>query len=272
MRVGVFAPAYNEGNRGVMTALGSGIPGAFVEDDRSYRDCDVMVIFGLVKRVFAKSHAKGELIRRHRGPVIVVERGYLRRDEYWSVGIGGINGRADFANRAMPPDRFDALGIELMPWHEDGDYVLVCGQVPWDVAVQDVDHIAWCRNQVKAAIALGFPVRFRPHPYAVKRGVDYGVGCEVSTASLEDDLAGARIVVTFNSNSGVDAIVAGRHVTAHDRGSMVWPLVPTFIEDALTRKTWPNREQWAANIAYAQWTLDEMREGLAWRHISKALG
>ena len=33
-----------------------------------------------------------------------------------------------------------------------------------------------------------------------------------------------------------------------------------------------DRYQWANNIAYAQWTLDEFRRGLAFAHLVKGRG
>ena len=29
----------------------------------------------------------------------------------------------------------------------------------------------------------------------------------------------------------------------------------------------PNRNQWLYNMSYAEWSLDEMRRGLLWKHI-----
>lgn len=282
MKVGVFTPAYNEGNRGVLIAFAAGIPGAELHDDRAYEPCDVMVIFGLVKKVYQPSHAKGELIRRHRGPVVVVERGFVGRGPalpgpdiyaggtYWSVGLGGINGRADFRNDGSPADRWARLGVEMKPWRlQGGDGALIVGQVPWDVSVQDSDHIGWVKAQVNDARRHGLAVRFRPHPYAVKRGVNYGVDCEVSRVGLDEDLARASLVVTQNSNVGVDAAIAGVPVVATDQGSMAWPVAAHSITEAVADDHWwPCRLQWAYDLAYAQWTIEEMRDGSTWRHLA----
>lgn len=268
MRVGVFTPAYNEHNRAILLDFADGIPGVVVHDDRLYRPCDVMVIFGLVKKSFRKSWAKGELLKRHRGPVIVVERGFVRRDEYWSVGLGGINGTADFRNAGSPPDRWEALGVECQPWRHKEGPVIVCGQVPWDVTVQDSDHKAWCRATVGAVRQMGLDPIFRPHPYARKRGVDYGVDCPISDRLMAEDLERASAVVTWSSNAGVEAVIAGVPVIAFDKMSMAGPVAGRCLT-ALRGRVMPDRRQWAADIAYAQWNRDELRSGLAWRHIAR---
>jgi hypothetical protein len=73
--------------------------------------------------------------------------------------------------------------------------------------------------------------------------------------------------VTFNSNSGVEAALAGVPVFAFDEGSMVWEIAnKTF--DAIDNPQRPDRTQWLADLSYAQWTPREMREGKAWRHLN----
>lgn len=266
MKVCIFEPWYDPSHQKLLRALSEGIPGSKVCDVRKYEPCDVAVIFGLVKRSYANTQTKAEIIRKHRGPVLVMERGYVRREDYWSLGWGGINGRADFRNQGMPDDRWKALGVPLKPWADRDGPVLVCGQVPWDVTVQDTDHKAWCRETVAHVRSKGFEVRFRPHPYALQRGADYGVDKGlISRRSLAEDLGAARACVTYSSNAGVEAVVAGIPTYAADIGSMA--LAHRDLDELLTVPTRPDRTQWAADIAYAQWTVDEFRSGEAWAHI-----
>jgi len=271
MKVGLFYPPYNDGNASVIRAFHSGIPNSSLSDDTRYRKCDVLVIFGLVKYSFKKSFAKGELMNSHDGPVIVVERGFIKRDKYWSIGFGGINGRANFVNANSLSDRWNKLGVELKPWRDPrGGVVLVSGQVPWDTSVQHMDHLGWCRETVNTVRQMGMEPILRPHPLAVKRNVDYDVDCEVSNKTLEEDLTRSDHVVTWCSNSGVDAVLEGVPTIAMDKMSMVWPVTGKTLLDLVDPFT-PDRQQWANNIAYAQWSLDEMRSGEAWQHISRGI-
>lgn len=269
MKVVVYEPDYDPLHRRLLRALARGIPGAVVRDARAYEPCDVAVIFGLKKNSFPKSWAKGEIVRQHAGrPVLVLERGYVRRDEYWSLGWNGINGRADHVNEDAPSDRWAALGVELRPWH-GGDYFLVAGQVPWDVSVQHTDHRAWCRQTVAVLAGAGVEVRFRPHPLAVKRGADYGV----PDRFLRPDapLERAAAVVTFNSNLGVDATLAGTPVSATDEGSMARAVaLPSALAVLNGAAAWrPDRTRWAAELAYAQWTEAELASGAAWERVGR---
>jgi len=73
-------------------------------------------------------------------------------------------------------------------------------------------------------------------------------------------------VVTFNSNSGVEALLQGVPVLAFDEGSMVWSLCNRSLSD-IESPSLPDRAQWLNDLSYAQWTLAEMKEGLAWKHL-----
>jgi hypothetical protein len=88
----------------------------------------------------------------------------------------------------------------------------------------------------------------------------------VSTRPLAEDLAEAHAVVTFNSNTAVDALLNGIPVFAHDQGSMCWPVAnKSLISVDVPNK--PDRSQWLSDFAYAQWTPEEMRSGRAWQHL-----
>lgn len=263
-RVCVFEPDWDPVHQEVLRAFAKGCD-AKVCDLRHYEPCDVAVIFGLVKQSFAKSHLKAHIIRAHKGPLLVLERGWLNREHYWSAGYDGINGAADFRNADVPGDRWRKLGIDLAPWRDGGDYALVCGQVPWDVTVQDQDHKRWCRETVRKLRKAGHEVRFRPHPYAVSKGVDYRVPTNLVSrnASLAQDLAGAMFCATWNSTAGVEAAVAGVPVVVSGFHSMADPVASRGFRQLVR----PDRTQWAHGLAYGQWTLEEFRAGRAWRHL-----
>jgi hypothetical protein len=275
MKVGVFTPEEADRHHDtVLKAFANGVKETgdecFVDTVDRYKPCDVAVVFGVFKKAVALSRHRGTIIDLHKTlkkPVVVIDSGYVKRDEYFAVGLNGLNGRANFKNAMSRPDRWASLGVNLTPWREDGGHVLICGQIPWDASVQDTDHIKWCRETVSGVRErTSRKIVFRPHPKCAAK-VDYGVNADVvSTAPLADDLENAHCVVTFSSNTGVDAAIAGVPVFADDHGSMAWPVANksfAWIDSPIR----PTREQWAANLAYTQWTIDEMKEGKPWRHL-----
>ena len=230
-----------------------------------YEASDVAVVFGVYKAAVQLSYLRGEVIARQKilgKKTIVIDSGYVRRgdakDSYYSVGLNGLNGRADHRNKNCPSDRWDALGVELQPWR-DGQYVLVCGQVPWDANVQHINYLEWVYNAIAEIKAnTERDIMFRPHPKAPLeiRGVLPSTG-----KAIADDLAGAYLTVALNSNSLVDSVIAGVPVFGADSGNMVKDMYDSqFLSVAVKNPYKPDRTRWAYNLAYTQWRPDEMGE------------
>ena len=238
-----------------------------------YEPSDVAVVFGVYKSKVPASFRRGEVIRQQRQKnldVLVLETGYINRGDgpnhHYAAGWNGLNGRADFKNKNSPPDRFQKLCVEVKPWRTNGEHVVLCAQVPWDASVDHSDHIEWIRYAVRKIQGnTDREVRFRPHPLAKLPPIP---GCDYSTEPLESDLQNAWAVVTFNSNSAVESLIHGVPAFAFDEGSMAWGIANKGWGMLESPKT-PNRSQWLNDLAYCQWTLDEMREGIAWRHLSR---
>jgi hypothetical protein len=87
-----------------------------------------------------------------------------------------------------------------------------------------------------------------------------------SRQPIEEDFKNAWAVVTFNSNSAVESVIAGIPSFVDDHGSMAFEVSNRnliYLDDPKT----PEREQWAYNLAYCQWTHEEMRSGETWAHL-----
>lgn len=200
--------------------------------------------------------------------VLVMERGYVGDRTAWtSLGWNGLNGRADFCAKDAPGDRWERHFHGVMrQWKDptDGHYLVLMGQVPSDQAVMNVDLAGWYLDMVDKADQFGMPIKFRPHPQSPE---SYPLGIEIMKGTLEDALREAFGVVTFNSNSGVDAALAGVPVIAYDKGSMAWPVA----SHSLPFMNCPEREKWAHQLAYCQWREDEIRAGLPWDRLRHAI-
>lgn len=241
-----------------------------------YEPSDVAVIFGVRKKHVPKSWPRGQVFLRQREKnltCVVLETGYVNRgggnNHHYAAGFNGLNGRADFRNKDMPEDRAallrEANHLRVQCWSEKGEHVVLCGQVPWDASVNHTDHLQWLHTtarQIKDHTKR--PVVFRPHPLGPRieiPGTAQSVG-----RTFADDLEGAHAVVTFNSNSGVEALIAGIPVFADDAGSMVYAMAARDLAQLEDMPT-PDRRQWLNNLAYTQWTPAEMAEGLTWGHL-----
>lgn len=149
----------------------------------------------------------------------------------------------------------------MQPWKTGGDYVLIMGQVPGDASLQGRDMMPWYEQAARAsAEKYGIPVQFRPHPLAARKGHMQSLkNAALSTGELSEALSGAAVVVTFNSNSAVDSVLAGVPTVAVDQGSMAWDVAGHEVGDCVT----PSRDAWASRLAWCQWSLEEIRSGAA---------
>lgn len=279
MKVVCYEPHYNDKLAGVVRAFAEGC-GAEVRDQRKYIDCDIAVMFGWYKYAYIPTMSKRDLLNEHvfeRGRrIIVIESSFVRRGEYYQIGFDGFAGYADFNTRGrdLPLDRWQAIyGDHVAPWRSfnpEGN-VVVMGQLPRDTQVQDVDHIAWVHEMMDLYRDFGLPVKFRPHPREnpYRYGVRYN---DFTRGKLDKVFEHARCVVTWNSTSAVDAVLAGVPVITCNRGSIAWPVAghdPKRVgPDDLQR---PDRTAWLAGLGYSQWTTDEMRRGLPWKHLMTAV-
>jgi len=220
-----------------------------------------------------------ELQRENRKPLLVVEKGFLHRDVYFSIGWNSIVGYGEYHNRNMPSDRFERLNIKTKPHHpgrnrKDG-YILLCGQVPWDTQVQHLESYRdWLMKTVEEIRKVtNREIVYRPHPKQ-SPGNEMSITSLPGTAAsskagLEDEFEECHAVVSFNSNSLVEALIAGIPFFGFDRGSMAFDLAnqdlsrietPGFPEE-------PVRMQKLYDIAYAQWNSDEIKSGEFWKHL-----
>lgn len=271
MRVVVYLSSDNPVHDRALNAVADACP---YEVERvsgfEWRPADVAVTFGIRKKDVPISWPRGEVIARQRaagGKIVIVETGYVNRgdgpEHHYAVGFDGINGHADFRNENMPSDRWNKLGERLRPWRTEGKHILLCGQVPWDASVQDINMLEWLpRAALMVRMHTDRPIVYRPHPKApVPPSVP---GCETSERAFGKDLANAWATVTYNSNCAVESVIAGVPAFATGAGSMAAAVACPKL-DLIERPWRPERRQWAWNLAYAQWRLDEMDQ--AWRHL-----
>lgn len=262
--------AFCKGVRGTV----SHVPRARTFADGYDTDADVHVLFGVGKRMVPVSWPRGEIIEQARKdgkPFILLEKGFFKRDEYFHVGWNGLNGHANFYNDGMDDDRFRALNIPIKPYKEYGEIVLLCGQVPWDATVQNTDHKKWCqRTYTELEVHSSRPVVFRAHPLGPpveEYGLEFAT---LSDKTMEEDFERAYAVVAYNSTTAALAILEGIHTFVGNDLSVAYPIANKDIRQINSPCPWP-REQWAYDLAYAQWTLEELASGQCWDHLKRGL-
>ncbi len=173
---------------------------------------------------------------------------------------------ADNMRRDCPLDRWLAAGLAMRePRRNDEGVILVPGMSPKAAGTHGFKPNEWETRMV---------AQLRDYVGASERQVVFRPKTArlVGLEPIEDVLQRTWLVVTHHSNVAVDAMLAGVPVYAVKGVGRLWGGELT-AGGLLTRRAYlaGERERWAADVAYAQWTPAEMRSGAAWDHIKGVL-
>lgn len=211
--------------------------------------------------VFIKGARRMELVRAYEAagvPVFIFDWGYIKRVNtpqehqkgHWQISHSRLNRFPDFD---VPADRLEKLAIEISrKSHADNKRALLIGQMPKDAAVAGTCHATWLRNKAAELQADGFDVFYREHP----RGGVKMPRLPSADGDLIEEMRASRVVVTYNSNTGHDALRAGVPVLCD-------PVAPYAELSGLTLPSLPKRRDYFQRLAYGQWRLDETSEAVA---------
>lgn len=229
-----------------------------VAQSHGYRDDIVLACWGW---------RRGQLLRRNGNNILVFERGYLGdRFQWTSVAWNGLNGRADFClPEEVSSDRFNQY-FTMKPWKDDGKNIIIMGQVMGDASLNGKNLTKFYESVAKELKDYyRRPVYFRPHPMALKKQNAFMPDIPIIGGDLDAALSDAFLVVTFNSNSAVDAVMNGIPALCFDIGCMAYSVTGHTVKDRI----FPDREKWAARLAHCQWTQDELKSGAYWPRLKK---
>lgn len=242
-----------------------GIECAYAAFDHVVGDADMHVCWGW-RQNKVKSHCRSNGI-----PLLVMERGHIQpRMEFTSCGINGLGNRARYPKAQDGGERWERrFSHHLRPWRDNGAYALICGQVAGDASIHGIDFRAWAQRACNVLRQAGYAVWYRPHPLSSRhKDVFCPEGAHFSTRSIEDDLNIARCVIVYNSTAGVEAALAGVPVIAMDEGAMAWPVSSHILDAPLIR---PDRTAWCHDLAWTQWSPEDLIDGTAWEALKTCI-
>jgi len=168
------------------------------------------------------------------------------------------------------------LGLDLQPWRDQGQHVVVCLQRDGGWSMKGTDMAAWTDRTVQRLRDLtARPILIRPHP---KNPLDLsalthlpGVTQSTPGHSLQQDLAGAWAAVFCNSSSSVAAALAGVPVFADDDDCVAWSVANSDLARIETPDM-PDRTQWIYDLSAAHWTDEESKSGVIFEKFKQYLG
>jgi hypothetical protein len=206
---------------------------------------------------------------------LMLDKGYIRTRqagarvwEYWRIALDAHQPTDTTLMRAkMGPERWDGLGLKIEPWRKHGRQIVIAGS---SAKYHDFyglpDPTTWAR-ELFATIRQHSdrPVIYRPKPSWKDAVPIAGTAWSGGDETIKDALWGAHCVITHGSNACFEAAIMGvPSVVLGD--AVARPISSTDIA-SIERPEMGKREQWLHNLAWHQFTEDEMRSGLVWRVV-----
>lgn len=193
---------------------------------------------------------------RHGATVVVAENGYLGRDwrsqVWYQLALGWNNGAGQWA--VGDPSRARVFAADLRPWCNHDGYALVLAQR--GIGSPPVAQPAgWHQRAAAQLERLGHRVVIRGHP-----------GRHQENASLYAQFDDAAFAVTWGSGAGIKALLHGVPVY---HGMERWIGAPAARPFAkmLGEPFRGDRSEFLTRLAWAQWSVEEIGSGHAFRHL-----
>jgi len=212
--------------------------------------------------------------------VIYYDKGYFNRgwdtanpEVYYRFSVNGFHPLNYFQAVPKPPDRWSKLGLELEPRRAQGKNIVFAGCSAKFASLNGFDLDAYAKDIVRQIKSL----TDRPIIYRPKKALDPpppipGTIYSHKKCRIGEDLADAHALVTFSSNAAVDAILSG--VPAFVLGPGIAKPISNTDLSRINDPWFPSekeRLQWACDLAYCQWRVEEMEDGSLWQSLKEVL-
>jgi len=241
-------------NEEVSTALHAGIPQnilkhtAFAENYFKNTNKYPAVGYGILR-------GTGDIFKhneQHGVDYYMVDRGYINPghfDGYYRISKNGL--QAKYVDKDLPGDRLAKLKYERANWFNPKGKIIVCPPSEYIEQYYNMVPGAWEKKVMQLLENVSRPSKVRH---------------KSDTTKLEHDLQDAYCVITCNSNVAVDAAIKGIPVFA-DHKSVVhgWGINSWGDLHKLEAPTDDKIDKLLRFLSYNQFTLEEIRNGTAWR-------
>jgi len=245
-------------------------------------NCDIAVIWSVLwQGRMANYRPIWNAYRTKNKPVVVLEVGGIKRNETFKVGINGVNREADFVNQNVDSERWKKFNIELKPWTQAGEEIIICGQHgnshQWR---NNPKMYKWFEQQIiEIRKYSDRPIIVRPHPrdhinIDTTKFKNVNVIAPIKNQNTDDTnfnkiLKNAWAVVNHSSNPAMQSVFNGVPVFVSE-ASLSYDVGNSSLADINNPKR-PDRQRWANSLAYTEWWPIEIAQGKPWERIKKRL-
>jgi hypothetical protein len=268
MRFGLFNKFGALNSQPVFAAFQQGLDQLGFAHSSHDMSADVAVIWSVLwSGRMRQNHAVWQTFCNSGRSVIVLEVGMLQRGHTWKMGINGTGANA-FYGHGIDLQRPQKLNLQLKPWRESGDDIII--------ALQRDDSEQWAgqpaiETWLKQTVDdlrkhTQRPIVIRSHP---RREVVVLPGCIIDKPlhmpDTYDDfdfdraLNHAWAVINWNSGPGSQAVVSG--VPAFVGETSLAAPVANLDWSLIESPARPDRSEWLINLSHTEWTCAELATG-----------
>ncbi|HEY5410180.1 MAG TPA: hypothetical protein VIJ94_05570 [Caulobacteraceae bacterium] len=207
---------------------------------------------------------------------IYADLGYWKRKDggrytgYHKLIVNGRHPTDYFQREPHPHDRLEALELDLKPSRRTQGAILIAGMGPKGARAEGFRVNQWEQSVVdEIRKHTDRPIIYRPKPnWAEARPLE-GASMPPVSGLLVDGLSDVRCVVSHHSNANVEALCLGVPGFTLEGPALPLSLSTEELQFIETPRFvgYDERRQWAADLAYTQFSIDEMKAGVAWRHL-----
>jgi len=269
MKVGVF---HTETSKNVADALMVGIAKCGHEailTPPSIDDMNVIAFYGMSP----EHSALFNIMKSKNKPTVIVDAPYFDRKPkaqgHLKVSVNGLHPHKYFQKFRHSDDRFKVLGVGVRPMRRGGDFIVLAGIGPKSSNYYGIKHQSWDIQAVATIRShTDKPIIYRVKPNHVHtfKKIPRTTWSDTNRP-LVKVLNGAWAVVTHHSNVAVDGIVKGIPCFAQDGVGTAIGLSDLNMINKPKIVSFEEQMQFLYDLAYTQWTLEEMASGQCWKHL-----
>ena len=239
-------------------------------------NADVAVIWSVLWHGRMSANKKvWDHFKKQNKKVIVLEVGALFRGTTWKVGIDGINRDATFPDGNNNNDRAEQLGLKLKPWNTNGSKIIMCTQHDKSQQWQDMPPIQQFVSDMVRGVQMWTDreIIVRPHPRCKISipGIEVQTPKQIPGTYDDFDLQFEDVyaVINWSSNPATQAVINGIPVFT-GQSSLAWDMSMKSLTN-INNPQLPDREQWLNNLAYTEWSVPEISQGIPIKHLTSKL-
>lgn len=254
MKIAVWGPyPKHEIARTVASAVLDGLEASgnpatiYLDADEVFYDADVHIGYGILRGIGDVFHEA----RKRNQAFVLIDNGYWKPghyDGYYRISLNGTQQTTGLDKLEPDYDRWDALGLEILPYKHRDFPLRMMACPPTDYVRSFFGNDCW-------------PTKWPEDLYLVRT--------KETKRLLQEDLDNTRAVTTFNSSVAWEALRQGIPVVSDPNHSIIGSYMKHV--DTMSQMTIDNRRRLFSLMASLQLTLEEIRSGKLWPLIQRLL-